>query len=57
MTTTSLALDTSFLAELGIQEHNLGVSTGQQWIDGDGELIASYSPVDGTIIGYVKAAI
>jgi aldehyde dehydrogenase (NAD+) len=56
MTTTSLALDTSFLAELGIQEHNLGVSTGQQWIDGDGELIASYSPVDGTIIGYVKAA-
>lgn len=56
MTTASISLDTDFLAQLGLQEHNLGVSTGQQWIDGDGELITSYSPVDGSIIGYVKAA-
>ena len=48
--------ETTFLSQLGIHEHNLGVSTGQQWIDGDGELIVSYSPVDGNIIGYVKAA-
>jgi aldehyde dehydrogenase (NAD+) len=45
-----------FLAQLHIQSNNKGVSTGQNWIDTKGEVINSYSPVDGKLIGAVTAA-
>ncbi|MEZ4778003.1 MAG: aldehyde dehydrogenase family protein [Flavobacteriaceae bacterium] len=40
------------LQQLGIQEINYGSSTGTRWFPGE-ETIASYSPVDGTLIGKV----
>ena len=40
------------LEQLGIKELNPGTSTGSQWMTG-GEEIASYSPVDGQLIGKV----
>ncbi len=40
---------------LGIKSVNSGVSTGLNWF-GSGEEIASYSPVDGKLIGKVTAA-
>lgn len=39
--------------QLGIQQENLGTSTGQLWF-GNGDLITSFSPVDGKEIGKVK---
>ncbi|WP_425234947.1 aldehyde dehydrogenase family protein [Ulvibacterium sp.] len=42
------------LDELGIQDVNMGTSTGSKNF-GSGELIASYSPVDGVLIGNVKS--
>ena len=46
----------AFLEPLGIKAVNLGVSTGFEWIDGEGDIISSYSPVDGQLIGKVKTA-
>ncbi len=46
----------NFLASLGLKEVNEGISTGRQWLKNENELIISYSPVDGDIIGYVKSA-
>ncbi len=43
----------SVLSELGITDENLGTSTGKNFF-GSGDLISSYSPVDGKIIGSVK---
>ncbi len=45
-----------FLKELGIQREQSGVSTGQKWIATEGEWIESLSPVDGKLIGKVRAA-
>lgn len=42
------------LAQLGIQPHNAGASTGLNRIDCKGEKIASYSPVDGQLIATVN---
>ena len=42
------------LKELGIKETNNGTSTGKNWFS-NGEEIASYSPVDGKLIGKVSA--
>ena len=42
------------LKELGLQEVNNGTSTGKDWFS-SGEEIESYSPVDGALIGKVKA--
>ena len=42
------------LKELGVQEINNGTSTGKDWFS-SGEEIESYSPVDGALIGKVKA--
>ena len=39
---------------LGIKELNEGTSTGSEWFS-NGEIIESYSPVDGQLIGKVKA--
>ncbi len=41
------------LKDLGVSEINNGTSTGKNFF-GNGELIASYSPVDGALIGKVK---
>lgn len=42
------------LKQLGLQETNLGTSTGSTNF-GSGDLIESYSPVDGSLIGKVKS--
>lgn len=42
------------LDELGIQDVNMGTSTGSKNF-GSGELLASHSPVDGVLIGSVKS--
>jgi len=44
------------LKELGVQEINSGVSTGNTWMMGEGALISSHSPVDGALIGSVRGA-
>lgn len=43
------------LKTLGLKEVNEGTSTGSNWFS-NGELIESYSPVDGKLIGKVKAS-
>jgi len=45
-----------FLKILLIESDNNGVSTGSKWIKSQGEIINSYSPVDGKLIGSVTAA-
>ena len=42
------------LKDLGLQETNNGTSTGKDFFS-NGEVIESYSPVDGALIGKVKA--
>ncbi len=42
------------LIELGVKEINEGTSTGSNWFS-KGELVKSYSPVDGKLIGSVKS--
>ncbi len=41
---------------LGVYEVNSGVSTGAQWLKGEGVLLESLSPVDGALIGAVRGA-
>ena len=53
---TKMSISTHFLKELGLEDLNAGVSTGSEWIDGGGEYIASFSPVNGELIGKVKSA-
>lgn len=43
----------SALKELGLNETNSGTSTGNSWAKSGPELIESYSPVDGKLIGKV----
>jgi aldehyde dehydrogenase (NAD+) len=43
------------LKRLGLNEINEGTSTGQNWFS-NGEIIESYSPADGNLIGKVKAS-
>jgi aldehyde dehydrogenase (NAD+) len=43
-----------FLQTLGIEATNQGVSTGVNWLNSQGSLIDSYSPVDGRKIGATK---
>ena len=45
-------MNLSFLETLKLQNINIGTSTGQNWLEGS-ETIASYSPVDGKLIGNV----
>ncbi|NOY96912.1 MAG: aldehyde dehydrogenase family protein [Chlorobi bacterium] len=42
------------LGQLGIKEVNNGLCTGNEWKDGEGGLISSYSPADGQLIAKVK---
>ncbi|MDB5229254.1 MAG: aldehyde dehydrogenase [Chitinophagaceae bacterium] len=43
------------LTSLGIQETNHGTSTGVQWFGSKGQLLESYSPVDGKLIASVNS--
>ncbi|HYV93902.1 MAG TPA: aldehyde dehydrogenase family protein [Chitinophagales bacterium] len=45
-----------FLKKLNIHELTSGACTGTQWLETLGQEIESYSPVDGELIGKVKAA-
>src|SRR5436190_9722280 len=45
-----------FLKILNIESNNNGVSTGSEWIESQGAIIDSYSPVDGKLIGSVRSA-
>lgn len=42
------------LKRLGVNETNHGASTGYTWFNTSGEIIESYSPVDGKLIAKVK---
>jgi aldehyde dehydrogenase (NAD+) len=50
--TTSAVLDRKVLEDLGLRMENMGTSTGKKFMGG-AERIASYSPVDGDLIGHV----
>ncbi|OJY99782.1 MAG: aldehyde dehydrogenase family protein [Sphingobacteriales bacterium 40-81] len=45
-----------FISNLKISSVNQGVSTGQYWIGSSGQIIPSYSPVDGALIANVYLA-
>ena len=45
-----------FLEHLHIDTHNKGVSTGIEWLAGKGDILSSYSPVDGKEIARVESA-
>ncbi|MCB0806080.1 MAG: aldehyde dehydrogenase family protein [Bacteroidales bacterium] len=44
------------LKQLGLEKVNNGASTGAEWFETKGELLDSYSPTDGQLIGSVKQA-
>ncbi len=44
------------LSNLGIEAINPGVCTGTEWIDTDGDITTSFSPIDGKEIAKVKNA-
>jgi aldehyde dehydrogenase (NAD+) len=46
----------NFIAQLHLSSQNKGVSTGNQWLEAKGEILDSYSPVDGKLIGTVQGA-
>lgn len=52
-TATSIGIEDA-LKQLGINEVNLGTSTGNDWFS-NGDTIESYSPVDGNLIGKVTS--
>jgi len=43
-----------FLEILNLKSENKGVSTGANWLSSKGEMLHSYSPVDGNLIGSVS---
>ena len=45
-----------FLKNLGLEKQNSGVSTGTEWLAGNGQLTESVSPVDGSVIAHVRTA-
>jgi len=55
-TAPMFTFNTDFINDLGLKTVNPGVSTGSNWQEGDGDLIHSYSPADGKLIGSVKSA-
>lgn len=44
------------LSRLGIEKMNNGASNGTDWLTTEGQVIESYSPADGRLIGTVKQA-
>lgn len=53
ITATSFDIE-STLKRLGINDINNGACTGTQWFNTTGEIIESYSPADGTLIGKIR---
>lgn len=51
--TETFAID-EVLAQLGIKDINKGACTGTVWFDTKGDLIESYSPADGQLIGKIQ---
>src|SRR6202165_4716139 len=45
-----------FFSQLKISTVNKGVSTGKDWLDSKGQIIESFSPVDGKKLGEATAA-
>ncbi len=45
-----------FLKKLNIHPVSSGACTGTEWLEASGEIIESYSPADGEVIGKVKTA-
>jgi len=45
-----------FLKNLGLEKQNSGVSTGTEWLTGNGHLTESVSPADGSVIAHVRTA-
>ncbi len=43
------------IKKLGLKEVNEGASTGTHWFSSKGEIIESFSPVDGKLIGKIKS--
>ena len=61
MSTATPVMDKDFgiansLKHLGIKEINNGAHTGTKWIATSGEILESYSPADGKLIGKIKQA-
>ncbi|MEZ4908405.1 MAG: aldehyde dehydrogenase family protein [Saprospiraceae bacterium] len=47
---------TEILKKLGLTEINKGLTTGQNWFDTTGDVLSSFSPIDGSEIAKVKNA-
>ena len=45
-----------FMKNLGLDKQNSGVSTGTEWLTGNGHLTESVSPADGSVIAHVRTA-
>ena len=45
-----------FLKNLGLEKQNSGISTGTEWLTGNGHLTESVSPADGSVIAHVRTA-
>jgi hypothetical protein len=45
----------NILKQLNIKPENKGTSTGNTWLKGKGDIISSYSPVDGKLIASVSS--
>jgi aldehyde dehydrogenase (NAD+) len=54
--TTDIESINAMLRRLGIESMNPGASNGSEWIETTGEVMESYSPADGRLIGKVKLA-
>ncbi|MBK9146950.1 MAG: aldehyde dehydrogenase family protein [Flavobacteriales bacterium] len=46
----------AIMGDLGLEFENSGVSTGYNWLPGEGQSLTSFSPVDGQPIGKVRGA-
>ena len=51
----TFAAHMEFLQQLNLKADNAGTSTGSKQLTGKGEIIKSYSPVDGKLVGSVQA--
>ncbi|PCI29298.1 MAG: aldehyde dehydrogenase family protein [SAR324 cluster bacterium] len=45
-----------FLKNIGIEKINSGITTGTEWLEGQGPVTSSYSPADGQLIAQVRNA-
>jgi len=52
----AIKISTSFLKKLQIKPISSGACTGSRWLKTSGELLDSYSPTDGKLIGQIRLA-